>query len=105
MSLDIQWNEPHPETGEKWYIEARRFAKVWSFFVRYKRRSEWEAFRNPTMAMWEHVLDALKRKYTRRDGVEVVDIAHLEKHIKVLRPALEAWEAKKRNRAEQDRQK
>ncbi len=100
MSIEIQWNEPHPETGEKWYIEARHFAKVWTFYVRYKRRSEWELYRNPTLAMWENVLSTLRRKYTRRDSVEIDDITLLEKHIKSIRPGLLAWEEKKRHQKE-----
>jgi hypothetical protein len=104
MSIEIQWNEPHPETGEKWYIEARHFARVWTFYVRYKRRSEWELYRNPSLAMWENVLSTLRRKYTRRDSVEIEDIKHLEKHIKSIRPALLAWEEKKRAKKEAQQQ-
>jgi len=38
----------------------------------------------PTRAMWDHLLDALKRKYTRRDEAELIDIADVEKIIKEL---------------------
>jgi hypothetical protein len=34
--------------------------------------------------MWDHLLDALKRKYTRRDEAELIDIADVEKIIKEL---------------------
>lgn len=93
--MEIQWTDLHPDTGEKVYLEARHFAKEWNFFIRYKRRSEWEAVRYPTLAMWEHVLDALKRKYPRRDGAEIHDIEALERHLKKIRPGLEAWEEKR----------
>jgi hypothetical protein len=36
--------------------------------------------------MWEHVLDALKRKYTRRDEAELHDIADVEVIVGKLPP-------------------
>jgi hypothetical protein len=54
--------------------------------------------------MWENVLSTLRRKYTRRDSVEIEDIKHLEKHIKSIRPALLAWEEKKRAKKEAQQQ-
>jgi len=43
------------------------------------RRGDWPRGLEPTVAMWEHVLDALERKYWRRDGVEETDIKQVKK--------------------------
>ena len=39
-----------------------------------------------TRPMWEHILDALKRKYTRRDEAELIDIEDVEVIVKNLPP-------------------
>jgi hypothetical protein len=36
--------------------------------------------------MWEHVYDALKRRYRRREGVSDEDLAQVEKILKTLGP-------------------
>jgi hypothetical protein len=35
--------------------------------------------------MWEHVLDSLKRRYRRREGVSDEDVAQVERIVKDLR--------------------
>ena len=34
--------------------------------------------------MWEHVLDSLKRRYRRREGVSDEDVAQVERIVKDL---------------------
>ena len=83
--MKIQWRVTDPETGEEHWICAERFARVWSFKTKAHRRHDWTKMAGrPTRAMWDHLLDALKRKYTRRDEAELVDIADVEKIIKGL---------------------
>ncbi|MFM8931752.1 MAG: hypothetical protein ACKOS8_07745, partial [Gemmataceae bacterium] len=58
---------------------------VWSFKTKAHRRHDWTKMPGkPTRGLWEHLLDALKRKYTRRDEAELVDIADVEKIVKAL---------------------
>ena len=39
----------------------------------------------PTRAMWEHVLDSLKRRYRRREGVSDEDVAQVERVLRQWR--------------------
>jgi hypothetical protein len=86
MNMQIQWTTTDPETGEKLWLCAERFARIWHFKTRAHRRAEWTRDVPPTRAMWEHVLDALKRKYTRRDEAELHDIADVEVIVGKLPP-------------------
>jgi hypothetical protein len=38
----------------------------------------------PTREMWEHVLDSLKRRYRRREGVNDEDIVQVERVLVAL---------------------
>ena len=49
-----------------------------------QRRGEWTRSLEPTLAMWEHVLDSLKRRYRRR-GVGDEDVDQVERIVKDLR--------------------
>ena len=80
--IEIKWHDVDPETGEKRYLAADRFAGVWRFRWKLQRRGEWTRGLEPTRAMWEHVLDSLKRRYRRREGVDDEDIAQVEKILK-----------------------
>jgi hypothetical protein len=78
MPIEIQWTDEDPETGQRRYLYAEKFARQWSFKVKPQRRGDWTAVPKPTRAMWEHVLDSLKRRYRRREGVSDEDIAQVE---------------------------
>lgn len=84
MPIEIRWTETDPESGEKRIILAEKFAKQWTFKYRIHRRDDWTKGLQPTRAMWEHVLDALKRKYHRRDGVSEEDITQVERILRDL---------------------
>ena len=77
--LEIKWTDTDPETGQRRYLCAERFARVWKFRSKLVRRGEWTPGLEPTRAMWEHVLDSLKRRYRRREGVDDADLAQVEK--------------------------
>jgi hypothetical protein len=77
--VDIKWNDVDPETGERRFLCAERFAGVWSFKWKLQRRGDWTKNLQPTRVMWEHILDTLERRFWRRDGVEEADIEQVKK--------------------------
>ena len=77
--IEIKWHDIDPETSQRRYLAADRFGGVWRFRWKLQRRGEWTRGLEPTRAMWEHVLDSLKRRYRRREGVDDDDIAQVEK--------------------------
>jgi hypothetical protein len=77
--IEIKWHDIDPDTGRRRYLAADRFGGVWRFRWKLQRRGEWTRGLEPTRAMWEHVLDSLKRRYRRREGVDDDDIAQVEK--------------------------
>ena len=79
--MDIQWNDIDPETGQKRFVCAEKFAKQWRFKVRFKRREDWAQNTPPTLAMWEELLDAIERRYPRREGVDETDLAMVKKIV------------------------
>lgn len=84
--MEIKWKDTDPETGERRYLRAERFAGKWRFFSRDQRRDvRWEPL-EPTRAMWEFVLEALERRYRRREGVDDEDLAQVRKILKALPP-------------------
>ncbi len=82
--MEIKWTDNDPDTGQRRFLAAERFAGVWSFKWKLERRRDWNAGLQPTRAMWEHVLDALKRRYRRREGVSDADVVQVERIIKAL---------------------
>jgi hypothetical protein len=83
--MEIKWTDTHPETGERRYLRAARFAGRWRFSYRNQRRDvRWRDL-EPTREMWEIVLDSLKRRYRRRDGVSDEDVAQVERALREWR--------------------
>ena len=80
--IQIQWYDRDPDTGERRFLQAERFAGEWRFAWKLERRGAWTSGLQPTRAMWEHVLDSLKRRYRRRQGVDDDDIEQVEKILK-----------------------
>jgi hypothetical protein len=86
MSVEVQWNDTDPATGEKRFVSVDRFAGVWRFRVRARRREDW---RTPTVIsrdMWETLLEALERRYRRREGVSDADLVYVRKELAKLPP-------------------
>lgn len=79
--VEIKWTDTDPETGERRFLIAERFAGVWKFQWKSQRRSPWEGELPPTLAMWEHVLDSMERRYRRRQGVDAEDVEEVEKLV------------------------
>jgi hypothetical protein len=79
--MSIEWTDADPETGEKRFVRVEKFARAWRFQVRFRRRTEWDRSVVPTRDMWETLLDALERRYRRREGVTDEDLAAVRKII------------------------
>jgi len=83
--MEIKWHDIDPQTQQKRYLCAQRFAGAWTFRWRWQRRGDWTRGLEPTPAMWEHVLDSLKRRYRRRQGVNDADITQVERILAKLK--------------------
>jgi hypothetical protein len=77
--MEIEWTDADPETGERRYVCAEKFARKWRFKVRHHRRAAWDRTAAVTREMLETLLDALERRYRRREGVSDDDLAHARK--------------------------
>lgn len=88
--LEIKWTDTDPETGQRRFLCAEKFAKEWRFRWKLQRRGPWTRWLEPTLAMWEHVLDSLKRRYRRREGVSDGDLAQVEAIVAEVRRKLDA---------------
>jgi len=73
-SIQIKWTDSDPETGARRFLCAEKFAGQWRFRWKLVRRGPWTRGLEPTRAMGEHVLDSLRRRYRRREGVDDDDI-------------------------------
>jgi hypothetical protein len=93
VAFEIKWTDTDPETGQRRFLCARRFAKEWSFRWKLQRRGPWTSGLEPSLEMWELILDGLKRRYRRREGVSDEDIEQVERILKGV----------KRRREERDR--
>jgi hypothetical protein len=85
MSADVQWTDTDPDTGEKRFVCVEKFARQWRFKVRGRRRENWSPAARVTREMWETLLDALQRRYQRREGVTDADLAAVRAVIGELR--------------------
>ena len=90
--IEIKWTDTNPETGERRFLIAERFAGTWKFQWKSQRRSPWEGELKPTLAMWEHVLDSVQRRYRRRQGVDAEDVAEVEKIVAEARRRQQLYE-------------
>jgi hypothetical protein len=81
MSVEIQWTDVCPDTGEKRFVVAERFARGWTFKVRFKRREDWRHNPPVTRAMWEELLDAVERRLPRREGVTEGDVGYIRQQL------------------------
>ncbi|QEL17004.1 hypothetical protein PX52LOC_03980 [Limnoglobus roseus] len=79
MSVEVQWTDTDPDTGERRFVSAEKFARKWAFKVRFKRRDNWTKHVRYTREMWETLLDGLERRYRRREGVKEEDLVEVRK--------------------------
>ncbi len=90
--MEIKWTDSDPKTSERRFIRATRHAGLWKFHYRSARRSIWTRLYPPTIDMWEEVLDALERRYRRREGVTDDDLALVRGILATLRARHEVAE-------------
>ena len=89
MSVEIKWKDTDPDSGERRYLRAAKFAGEWHFSYRLQRRDvRWQAL-SPTREMWEHVLDSLKRRYRRREGVSDEDLEQVQRVLLAWRQTMD----------------
>ena len=84
--MEIEWTDIDPVSGERRFVRAEKFARAWHFKVRFKRRTNWQRAEEVTKDMWEFLLDALERRYSRREGVTDADLAAVRTIIRQFRP-------------------
>ena len=77
--MQIKWTDTDPQTGQRRFLRAEKFAGEWHFGWKLQRRGPWNHLLDPTLAMWEHVLDSLRRRYRRREGVSDEDVEQVER--------------------------
>ena len=82
--MTIEWTDTDPVSGAKRYVQAEKFARKWSFRVRFRRRTDWETPTQVTRDMWETLLDALERRYPRREGVTDEDLKQVRATLAAL---------------------
>jgi hypothetical protein len=85
MPIEIKWTDTDPATGGRRFLCADKFARQWRFRWKLQRRGEWTRGLEPTLEMWEHVLDSLKRRYRRREGVSDEDVDQVQRIVDDLR--------------------
>jgi hypothetical protein len=83
--MEIKWTDTDPETGQRRFLCAERFAGVWRFRWKLQRRGDWNRGLTPTLAMWEHLLDSLQRRYRRREGVSDEDVDQVQRVVIEIR--------------------
>jgi hypothetical protein len=84
--MEIEWTDTDLETGAKRFVCAEKFAREWRFRIRFKRRTNWEPAPAVTREMWEILLDALERRYRRREGVSEDDLARVRNVLEGMQP-------------------
>ena len=92
MTIEIKWTDTDPATGERRFLSAEKFAGQWRFKWKLQRRGPWTRGLEPTREMWEHVLDSLRRRYRRREGVSDEDIEQVERILEEWRRREERYE-------------
>ena len=84
MSIEIKWTDEDPETGQKRFVSAEKFAGEWTFKWKLQRRGEWTPGLTLTRDIWEYILDCLERRYRRREGVSDADVDEVKKLLKTM---------------------
>jgi hypothetical protein len=82
--MEIKWTDTDPQTSQRRFFCAEKFAGEWTFRWKLQRRGPWTRGLEPTLPMWELVLNSLKRRYRRREGVSDEDIEQVERILAEL---------------------
>jgi hypothetical protein len=87
--MEVKWTDIDPESGQRRFLCAERFAGEWRFRWKLQRRGPWARDLQPTRAMWAHLLDSLRRRYRRREGVSDEDVVQVERILAAWREPLD----------------
>lgn len=79
--MEVEWTDDDPDTGDKRFVCAEKFARKWTFKVRFRRRTDWDRSVVVTRDMWEALLVRLERRYVRREGVTEDDLKFVRKAL------------------------
>ena len=85
--MEVEWSDDDPATGARRFVCAEKFARKWTFKVRFKRRTDWDRTVAVTRDMWEALLVRLERRYPRKEGVTDEDLKAVRTIIAGLKPA------------------
>ena len=84
MPIEIKWTDTDPQSGGRRFLCADKFAGQWRFRWKLQHRGGWQRGLQPTLEIWEHILDSLRRRYRRREGVSDEDVEQVERIVKDL---------------------
>ncbi|MGL4420368.1 MAG: hypothetical protein ACRCZF_06870 [Gemmataceae bacterium] len=84
MSTEIQWTDTDPETGDRRWLCAEKFAREWHFKVRRKRRDIWRREATVSRAMWEALEEALLRRHQRGEKDTDLDLAYVRAKVAAI---------------------
>lgn len=84
--MEVEWSDDDPATGARRFVCAEKWARKWTFKVRFRRRTEWDRTVPVTRDMWEALLVRLERRYPRKEGVTDEDLKAVRKIIAGLKP-------------------
>jgi len=62
---EIGWKRLDDD-GVRVKISAEPNREKWHFFYQYRRNERWEELAQPTLEDWENLLDAVRRRVSRR---------------------------------------
>ena len=79
--MEIKWTDTDTATGQRRFVAADRFAGRWTFRAKASRRGDDWAAIAPTRAIWETLLEALERRYRRREGVTDADLTFVRRAL------------------------
>ena len=62
---EISWRR-ETEDGLRIQVYAQHVGREWRFFAREKRYDQWQSVKEPPLADWLELLDAVRRRISRR---------------------------------------
>jgi hypothetical protein len=87
---EISWKRV-TEEGERLQVYAQHVGGEWLFFAREKRYDRWQPVSEPPLADWLELLDAVRRRITRR-RLRPEEEARVKKRIRERFPEAELGE-------------
>ncbi|MDK3156672.1 hypothetical protein QPK87_08795 [Kamptonema cortianum] len=83
MRQEINWRTRRPDRSS-YEVRVARWGKELKFQFREKGGNQWDYERVPELHDWENLLDALERRYSRKQATDM-ELAHVKGMIAKLR--------------------